>query len=87
MFKRGDQQISARNHTANVFTHTAAISPPRCCDDLVFARHVGKGAVLGSEIHTVRSSRAGQGEMLQKCDNEEEYLHASQRFSNASSLS
>lgn len=76
-----------RSHAANVFTHTAALSPPRRCDDLVLARHVGEGAVLGSEVHTVQSSGAGQGEVLQKRDHEEEYLHASQRFSDASSLS
>lgn len=65
----------------------AVLTPPRRCNDLVFARHISKGAVLRSEVQTVRSSRAAQGEMLQKCDHEEEYLHASEGLSNTSSLS
>lgn len=72
---------------AYVFIPTDAPLPPGCGNDLVFARHVSKGAVLGSEVHAVRPSRAGQGEMLQKCDHEEEYLHASEGLSNTSSLS
>lgn len=65
----------------------AVTLPPRRCNDLVFARHVSKAAVLGSELQTVRSSRAAQGEMLQKCDHEEEYLHASEGLSNTRPLS
>lgn len=78
---------NVKSHAAYVFTDTAVVLKPRRCNDLVFARHVSKAAVLGSEVHTVRSSRAGQGEMLQKCDHEEEYLHASEGLSNTSSLS
>lgn len=67
--------------------NTAVISPPGSGNDPVFARHVGKGAVLRSEVHRVGSSRAGQGEMLHQCDHEEEYLHASEGLSNTSPLS
>lgn len=67
--------------------HTGfVLLPPRCCNDLVFARHVSKGTVLGAEVDTVRSSRAAQGEVLQKGDDEEEYLYASEELSDASSL-
>lgn len=68
-------------------THTAVPFPPGCGNDLVFARHVGKGAVLGSEVHTVRPSRAAQGEMLHQGDHEEEYLHASEGLAHTSPLS
>lgn len=89
VFNSADQQFSykCQEPRCYVFIDTAVISAPRCCNDLAFARHVSKAAVLGSEVHTVWSSRAGQGEMLQKCDHEEEYLHASQGLSNTSSLS
>lgn len=89
VFNSADQQFSykCQEPRCYVFIDTAVISAPRCGNDLAFARHVSKAAVLGSEVHTVWSSRAGQGEMLQKCDHEEEYLHASQGLSNTSSLS
>lgn len=67
--------------------HTGfVLSPPWCCNDLVFARHVSEGTVLGAEVDAVRSSRAAQGEVLQKGHDEEEYLHASEGLSDASSL-
>lgn len=61
--------------------------PPGRCNDLVCARQIGEAAVLGAEIHAVRSSGAGQGETLQNGHQEEEDLHASEGLSDTSSLS
>lgn len=60
---------------------------PRRCDDLVHSRHIGKAAVLRTEIHTVRSSWASESELLQKRHHEEENFHASEGLSNTSSFS
>lgn len=60
---------------------------PRCCNDLVRTRHICKAAILRTEVYAVRTSRAGEGEMLQKRHHEEEKLHASKRLSNTRSFS
>lgn len=39
---------------------------PRCCNDLVCTRHIRKAATLRTEVYAVRTSGAGEGEMLQK---------------------
>lgn len=42
------------------------ILPTGRSNDLVCAGQIGKAAVLRADIDTVRSTRAGKGEMLQK---------------------
>lgn len=85
-FCRGDQRIQQQSNAASMWRSTDALLPPGCCNDLVFARHVSEGAVLRGEVHAVGSSGAAQGEILQKGDDEEEYLHASEGLSDTSSL-
>lgn len=59
---------------------------PRRCNDLVGSRHIYKAAILRTEVYTIRTSGAGEGEMLQKRHHEEKKLHASEGLSNTRSF-